>query len=155
MAAVDFFLKIEGIDGESLDSQHPNEIEISSFSWGVTNTGSWQTGGAGNGRVAEQDFHFTTHTSKASPKLFEACCTGKHIDKAVLSVRKAGTVPFEYLHIQFEDILISGFATGGQGLAVPTDQFSLNFSKIEWEYVVQKTGELDEVTIDFTQLQVT
>ncbi len=72
--AVDYFLKLDGIEGESKDSKHQNEIEIGSFSFGATQSGSFSAmGGGGSGKVSMQDFHFTIPTQKASPKLLLNC----------------------------------------------------------------------------------
>ena len=89
--AFDAFLKIEGIDGESADKTHPGEIEVMSFSWGVSNTGGGSTGGGGGaGKAVLQDFHFSMATSKASPNLMLACATGRHIRAATLTVPHGG-----------------------------------------------------------------
>ena len=149
MAAVDYFLKIEGIEGESQDTKHSKEIQLESWSWGETQSGSHASGaGGGAGKVSMQDFHFVMSVNKASPKLMLACATGEHIKSAVLTCRKAGTDPQEFLKVSFSDLLVSSFQTGGSGHAeiVPTDQISLNFSKIEFEYKPQKPdGKLDSV----------
>lgn len=140
MAAVDYFLKIDGIEGESQDSKHKSEIEIQSFSFGATQTGSFAAGGGGGaGKVNMQDFHFTVPVNKASPKLLLACASGQHIKKAILTVRKAGKEQQEYLKYTFSDILVSSYQTGGGGGDIlPVDQISLNFAKIEQEYKEQK-----------------
>jgi type VI secretion system secreted protein Hcp len=140
MAAADYFLKIDGIEGESQDSKHKGEIEIQSFSFGATQTGSFAAGGGGGaGKVSMQDFHFTVPVNKSSPKLMLACASGQHIKKAVLTVRKAGKEQQEYLKYTFSDILVSSYQTGGGGGDVmPVDQISLNFAKIEQEYKEQK-----------------
>jgi len=140
MAAVDYFLKIDGIEGESQDSKHKAEVEIQSFSFGATQTGSFAAGGGGGaGKVHMQDFHFTVPVNKASPKLMLACASGQHIKKAVLTVRKAGKEQQEYLKYTFSDLLVSSYQTGGGGGDVlPVDQISLNFAKIETEYKEQK-----------------
>ena len=139
MAAVDYFLKIEGIDGESTDAKHKNEIDVESWSWGETQSGTHVGGGGGGaGKVQMQDFHFVMRVNKASPKLMLACATGDHIKKAVLTCRKAGGEQQEYLIWTFSDLLISSYQTGGsQGDVVPTDQCSMNFSKVEVEYKPQ------------------
>jgi len=139
MAAVDYFLKLDGIDGESSDSKHKNEIELESWSWGETNRGSHSHGGGGGaGKVSMQDFNFVMKHNKSSPKLFLACATGEHIKKALLTCRKAGKEQQEYLVIKFDDLLVSGYQTGGSsGDVVPMDQISLNFTKILFEYKVQ------------------
>jgi type VI secretion system secreted protein Hcp len=142
MAQVDYFLKIDGIDGESGDSKHKNEIELQSWTFGATQSGTMHSGGGGgSGKVSVQDLHFVTHVSKASPKLFLACCNGEHIKKAVLVARKAGKEQQEYLKITMSDLLVSSYQGGGSSHdgIVPVDQVSLNFAKIEIEYKEQKS----------------
>jgi type VI secretion system secreted protein Hcp len=141
MAHVDYFLKIEGIDGESTDSKHKGEIELESWSWGATNAGSHGSGGGGGaGKVAMQDFHFVMKHNKASPKLMLACATGEHLKKAVLVCRKAGKEQQEFLKVTLTDCLVSSYQTGGSAHSdvIPTDQVSMNFAKIEKEYKEQK-----------------
>lgn len=146
MAQVDYYLKIDGVDGESLDDKHKGEIEIESFSWGETNSGSHASGsGGGAGKVQMQDFHFVKKYDKSSPVLALKCAGGDHIKKAVLTARKAGTKQQEYLIVTMSDLLISSYQVGGsaQGDIIPTDQISLNFAKIEGEYKPQDAkGEL-------------
>jgi type VI secretion system secreted protein Hcp len=139
--AVDYFLKIEGLEGESKDHKHKGEIDLQSWSFGATNGGAHSSGGGGGaGKVSMQDFHFVMETSKASPKLLLACATGQHIKKAVLVTRKAGTEQQEFFSVTFTDILISSYQTGGSahGGEKPTEQISFNFAKIEFEYKEQK-----------------
>jgi type VI secretion system secreted protein Hcp len=141
MAHVDYFLKLDGIEGESADSKHKNEIDLESWSLGATQAGTHGAGGGGGaGKVAFQDFHFVMKINKASPKLMLACASGEHIKKAVLSCRKAGKDQQEFLKITLSDVLVSSYQTGGSGHGdiVPTDQISINFSKIEQEYKEQK-----------------
>ena len=141
MAAVDYFLKLDGIEGESADSKHKGEIELASWSFGATQGGTFSAGGGGGaGKVSMQDFHFVMKCSKASPKLFLACATGEHIKKAVVVARKAGKEQQEYLKYTFTDLLVSSFQTGGSGAGdvVPMEQISMNFAKIEVEYKEQK-----------------
>ncbi len=92
MAAIDLFLKLDGIPGESTDFRHKGEIVLESFSWGETNAGTHvaPTGGAAAGKVSMQDFHFTSRVSKASPLLMLSCANGQHIKTGVVTVRKAG-----------------------------------------------------------------
>jgi type VI secretion system secreted protein Hcp len=140
MAAVDYFLKLKGIDGESTDAKHKGTIDIESWSWGETQQGSHSGGGGGGaGKVVMQDFHFVMKCNKASPKLMLACATGEHIGDALLICRKAGKTQQEYLTVKMTDLLVSSYQTGGSAHGtVPTDQISLNFAKIEWEYKEQK-----------------
>ena len=112
MAAVDYFLKRDGIEGESIQKGHEKELEITSFTWGETNKGSFASNlGGGSGKVAMQDFSFTIPTNKASPKLFYYCASGTHIKSATLTCRKAGKTQQEYLKWNFRDLLISGYHT--------------------------------------------
>jgi len=141
MAAVDYFLKIEGIEGESQDAKHKGEIDLESWSWGETQSGSHSAGGGGGaGKVSMQDFHFVMRVNKSSPKLLLACASGEHFKKATLTCRKAGKEQQEFLKIVFSDLLVSSFQTGGSGHGdvVPMDQISINYSKMEYEYKEQK-----------------
>jgi type VI secretion system secreted protein Hcp len=135
-AAVDYFLKVDGIPGESRDSKHAGEIDVLSFSWGVSQTGTSAGGGGGGaGKASFQDISFMASMNKASPKLFEACASGKHIKEAVLTAVKADKKDRqEYLIIKMTDVLVSSYQTGGSSGDVPIDQFSLNYAKIEIEY---------------------
>jgi len=145
--AFDAFLKIEGIDGESTDKTHPDEIEIDSFSWGVTNASVGAGGGGGSGKASLEDFHFSAPLSKASPNLMLACATGKHIPSATLTCRKGN---FEFQKVRLSDVLVSSYSHGGvaQTEDRPEDQFSLNFVKIDFLYTVQRTGEVVETSFD-------
>jgi type VI secretion system secreted protein Hcp len=150
--AVDMFLKIDGILGESRDDKHKDEIDIESFSWGETNSALGAGGtGAGTGKVSMQDFHFAAVFCKASPVLFVSCASGKHFPTATLSVRKAGgDQRQDFLKWTLSDVMISSYQTGGsEGSEVgPTEAFSLNFAKIEVSYKPQNAdGQLgSEIT---------
>ena len=140
MAAVDYFLKFDGIKGESTDSKHKDEIDVESWSWGETQTGTQGPGGGGGaGKVQMQDFHFVMQLNRSSPLLAKACAVGQHIKSATLTTRKAGKGQQEYLVYKFYDLLISSYQTGGSSEAVnPLDQVSFNFAKVEMEYRPQK-----------------
>ncbi len=141
MAQVDYFLKIDGIDAESMDDKHKGEIELESFSWGETQSGTaGHGGGIGSGKVQPQDFHFVKKVDKSSTRLFIACATGEHFKNAVLTARKAGGGQQEYLKVTLEDVLVSAYQFGGSAHSdvVPTDQVGLNFAKLEISYKEQK-----------------
>ena len=133
-AASDFLLEIDGIKGESSDKDHKGAIQLDSFSWGVSQTGIVIGGGGGSGKVSLQDFHFSSATGSASPLLLSSTATGKHIAKAVLTVRKSGEKPVDYIKIQLEDLLVSSYQAQGVNNQQPTDSVSLNFTKISWVY---------------------
>jgi len=137
-AASDMFLKLDGIKGESKDDKHKDQIEILSFSWGMTNTPVMGGGGAGAGKVTFQDFHFVTKLSKASPQLLAACAGGTNVVSATLFVRdsSATSTNQEYYQINLENMLISSLkqtseiASGANSSPQPTEQISLNFTKV-------------------------
>jgi type VI secretion system secreted protein Hcp len=136
--AIDYFLRIDGVSGESLDAKHKGEIDVESWSWGETNPGPPGAGGGGAGKVQMQDFNFTAKFSKASPNLVLACASGKHLKSAVLTARKAGKGQQEFLTFSLSDVLVSAYQTGGaEGEVVPADSVSLNFTKIQVEYKQQ------------------
>jgi type VI secretion system secreted protein Hcp len=136
--AYDAFLKLDGIKGESADAKHKDEIDILSFSWGVSQTGTHGVGGGGGaGKVTVQDIHVTKVIDKSSPELLLACCNGKHIKEALFTVRKAGETALEYLKIKLTDILVSGLQPTGTGSEIVTEQLSLNFAKFQVQYQQQ------------------
>jgi type VI secretion system secreted protein Hcp len=139
MAIVDYFLKIDGIEGESQNAMHKGEIDLESWSWGETHAHPAGVGaGAGAGKVTMSDFNFTTKLSKASPKLFLKCAEGSHIKAAwLMAHRGAGKAADYFLKWTFSDLLISSYQTGAAE-DVPVDQVSFNFAKIEVEYKPQK-----------------
>jgi len=131
-AAVDMFLKIEGVDGESKDRAHGKEIDILSLSWSTAIQSS-RAGGAGKASI--EDLSVTKYIDKATPKLFEALATGKHIAEAKIVVRSAGGNPVEYLKYTLRDIMVSSYSTGGSsGDDRPTESVSFSYSKVEIEY---------------------
>ncbi len=134
----DYFLKIDGIQGESTKKGSENQIEIDSFSWGESQaTSAGANTGLGHGKVAMQDFHFTMPVNKASPKLFSACAVGSHIKEAVLTAKKAGGKQETYLTWTFNDLVVSSYQTGGSAGAEVSCQVSLSFTKIKVEYKPQ------------------
>ena len=137
--AVDMFLKLDGIDGESKDAKHAGEIDIESFAWGMAQTGSGHRGtGSGTGKVDVHDVTITKVVDKSSPSLMLACANGKHIAKGSIVVRKAGENPLEYLTIDLEKILVSNYHTNGTNTAdVHTETVTLNFVKMKLEYWTQ------------------
>jgi type VI secretion system secreted protein Hcp len=137
--AVDMFMKVGQIKGESKDKVHKDEFDVLSWSWGMSNSGSAQQGsGMGAGKVNVQDLTFTKYIDKGSPDLMLVCCNGKHIDKAVLTVRKAGEQPLEYLLITMEDLIITSVTPGGStGADRITEDVTLNFAKVKVQYKEQ------------------
>jgi type VI secretion system secreted protein Hcp len=135
----DIFAKIEGIKGESLDAKHKDEIEVLSFSWGVTNTGATAaSGGAGAGKATFQDLSIVHKIDKASPLLMRACATGTHLKEATITYRKAGKDQQDYLIVKLNDIIITGVLDGAASGQAGSETVSLAFAKIDLEYKPQK-----------------
>ena len=137
--AVDMFLKIDGIKGESTDAKHKDEIDIHSFTFGVHQTGaSSGGGGSGAGKAHFDDIHITKAADLASPNLMLACATGKHIKEATITVRKAGGQQEDFYTIKLSDLIVSSVQNNGHGGDNPQESVSLNFSKIKFDYKPQK-----------------
>ena len=137
--AQDIFIKINGIDGESQDAAHNNEIEVSSWNWQILQQSSMHAGsGGGAGKATVDDLAFDHLVDRASPNLMKYCLAGKHIDQAVLTVRKAGGNPLEYLKITMSDVIVTQVRPSGSnsdnGIR---EQVRLSFAKVKQEYVVQ------------------
>ncbi|HWG80615.1 MAG TPA: type VI secretion system tube protein Hcp [Stellaceae bacterium] len=138
--AVDMFIKIGDLKGESVDDKHKDEIDVLAWSWGMSQSGTTHLGtGAGAGKVNVQDISFTKYVDKSSPNLMQYCCNGKHFAEALLTVRKAGETPLEYLKIKLTDLMITAVSTGGSGGEDRlTENVTLNFAQFKVEYTPQK-----------------
>ena len=139
--AVDIFIKIGDIKGESMDKAHKDEIDVLNWSWGMAQSGNMHVGGGGGaGKVNIQDLSLTKYVDKASPNLMMLCASGKHIDKVKLTVRKAGgESQVEYMVINLEEVLVTSLSTGGSGTDDRlTENVTLNFAQVMVDYQPQK-----------------
>ena len=143
--ASDRFAKIGDIKGESLDSKHKGEIEVLSWSWGVSNAGEMRGGsGGGEGKASFHDLSFTHNIDKASPVLLQACATGVHLKEATITHRKAGKGQQEFLIFKLNDLIVTGVTDGDDGESGQLETVSLAFAKVDLEYKPQKAdGSLD------------
>jgi type VI secretion system secreted protein Hcp len=143
--AADTFAKLGDIKGESLDDKHKDEIEVLSFSWGVSNAGSMGYGsGGGEGKASFHDLSFTHKIDKASPVLMQACATGVHLKDGTITVRKAGKGQQEFLVIKMNDVIITSVTHGSAGGDGASENVSIAFAKVAVEYKPQKAdGSLD------------
>lgn len=131
---VDYFLKINGIEGESQDSRHQGEIELESFSWGESRSAHAADGVRG-GKVSTQDVLVVMQFNKASPLLMLAAASGQHLTSAVLTVRMAGSQQQEILVFTFTDLMVTSYETRGSAEPpFPVDQVSFNFRRIDVAY---------------------
>jgi type VI secretion system secreted protein Hcp len=147
--AMDQFLKIADVKGEARDHKHKDEIDVLAWSWGMSNSGtSHMGGGAGAGKVNVQDISVTKYIDKASTVLMNSCAVGKHHKEATLVVRKAGEKPLEYVKIKMTDVMITSISTGGSGGEDRlTENVTLNFAKVNVEYVAQKADGSGEAPL--------
>ena len=144
--AMSIFARIGTIKGESQDARHKDEIDVLSWAWGVSQSGTAGHGaGGGVGKASFHDFNFTHHVDRASPLLMKACATGQHISDATITVRKAGKGQQEYLIIKMTDILVSSVSTSVSAEGGSTiEGVVLAFAKVDLEYKPQKPdGSLD------------
>jgi type VI secretion system secreted protein Hcp len=138
--AVSIFARIGTIKGESQDAKHKAEIEVLSWSWGLSNSGTLaHGGGGGEGKTSFHDFSFTHHVDKASPVLMKACATGEHIKDATITVRKGGKGQQEYLVITMTDVIVTSVSTSVSAEGEATNEgVTLAFAKVDLEYKPQK-----------------
>jgi type VI secretion system secreted protein Hcp len=137
--AVDMFIKVGDITGESKDKTHKGKVDVLAWSWGMSNSGTTHMGGGGgSGKVNVQDLSFTKYIDSSSNALLKACCEGKHYDDATLIVRKAGGTPVEYVVIKMEEVMVTSVSTGGSGGEDRlTENVTLNFAKFTYKYQEQ------------------
>lgn len=137
--AVDFFLKLKDVKGESKDDAHKDEIDVLAWSWGMSQSGTVHLGGgAGSGKANVQDISITKYVDIASPTLAKFCAQGKHIAEGKMVVRKAGTNPLEYMVYDLETIMVTSISTGGSGGQDRiTENVTLNFAKVKFKYQSQ------------------
>ena len=142
--ATDIFAKLGDIKGESLDDKHKDEIEILSWSWGVSNPVSPSGSGVGQGRAHFHDLSFTHKIDKASPVLMQACATGVHLKDATITHRKAGKGQQEFLVIKMSDVIVTSVQQHDEGGKSQVESVTLAFAKVDVEYKPQKAdGSLD------------
>ena len=138
-----WFLKIDGIAGESTTVAHKGEIDVDSWSWGVSSSAGGSSGGGGGaGKALFDDFHFVSRISAASPRLLNACATGSHIKQATLSGARGSTKnkTADFLKYQLSDVTVTSVQQFGGDDQVAGEQFSLNYSKIEVTYAPQSAS---------------
>ena len=110
----DFYIKLEGIDGESKDSKHAKWVDALSWSYAVNQTSSMHSGGGGGtGKASFNDLSFVHYIDRASPTLMKYCASGKHIPKVTLSCCKSGDGSQEYMKVTLTDCIVTGIAPSG------------------------------------------
>lgn len=153
-AAVDYFLELDGIDGESQDATHPETIEILSWSWGVDQQANGLAAGvraaAARRRTASTSFTMRKHVDASTPKLMQYCADGKHIRKVTLFARTAESNPVEYLIIHMDNVLVSSFSTAGTAAdTVPVESVSFNYERVRVVYSRQDDSDHKGETLEY------
>jgi type VI secretion system secreted protein Hcp len=144
VVASDIFAKLGDIKGESIDDKHKDEIEVLSWSWGVTNAGTRAGTGVAAGRASFSGFSFMHRLDKASPLLLKACATGQHLKDATITRRKAGQGQQEFLVIKMNDVIVTSVEDSDSEGGDAVESVSLAFAKVDVEYRPQKAdGSLD------------
>jgi len=135
--AVDYFLKLDGIQGESVDDKHKNEIQIMSWSWGASQVSSVAgTGGSGAGKADLSDFSIMTYFDKATPKFFKSIIAGAHIATGTMSAVKSGADGKPYLKVDFKELFVSSLQISGSS-EIPTVSLSFTYNEIKIDYSTQ------------------
>jgi type VI secretion system secreted protein Hcp len=139
-AAVDAFLKIDGIQGEAADSKHRSEIDVLAWSWGVNQTATARSAtGAAAGKAGVSDLKISKYVDKASVPLFTSAATGKHLKQAVLVVRKTGgKAPVEFIKVTLTDVIISSVKLANGTTDRASEEITLSYGKIKFEYTPQR-----------------
>ncbi|VDC32767.1 Hcp family type VI secretion system effector [Pseudogemmobacter humi] len=152
--AMDIFIKLGDIKGESKDKAHAGKTDVLAWSWGASNSGSAHMGGGqGAGKANVQDLSITKWVDLGSPDILKFVCLGTHIPEIVLIVRKAGGNPLEYITITMSDCILTSVSTGGSGGEDRlTENVTINFAKVKMQYVEQKkdgsAGDKPDFTFD-------
>lgn len=162
MAQTDFYLKLGTIEGETKATGVEKYIEIESFSFGIDNAASFDRGGGlASGKASAHPMTFSKYFDKSTPMIYKACAQGEHIAKAEIVCRKNTGAGGDQTFLKFtlSDVLVSNSSSGAGGGAVPMDNFSLSYNKIEMEYLQQdakgKLGQPSKMAFDIKTAKTT
>lgn len=148
--AVDMFLKLGDVKGESVDGTHKDEIDVLAWTWGMSQSGTTHMGGGGgSGKVSVQDLSIIKYVDRSSPALMLASCDGTHYPDAILTVRKAGKTALEYIKLTMKELIVSSVSTGGSGGEDRlTENIVLNFAEFKIEYTPQKPDGSGDAVVE-------
>ena len=132
------WVKIDGCEGEATDEGHQKEIDIQSYSFGVAHPVSFQGGGLGGGEASVHDVSVMKMVDKASPVLWKFCMNHKVMPEVLITQRKRGEKPIDYIKIKLKNAVISSVSDAGQADSAGTESVTFAFEAFENEYVPQK-----------------
>ena len=141
--ASDTHIKFDGIEGEATHADHKGEIEVLSWSWGVSNAGGISGGGSGKGKADPGDFSFMHLYDKASPNLAKKCAQGLHFKEVTITSRKAGEGQKDFLKITMKEVFVSSCQPSGSSGGDIMEAVSMSYGAIDFAYKPQDaTGKL-------------
>jgi len=156
----DYYLLINGVNGESQAANMTNNIELDSWNWGASNPASLGGKGLAAGKPSLSDFSCSFALEAASYQLLKDLFTGAHVASATFTGRKTGgnSTPYAYLLVTMTNCFITNFATGGGSSGVPPASLSLAYEKIQYQYYTQDTASgkvtlAGQATYDIKQVQ--
>jgi type VI secretion system secreted protein Hcp len=135
--AVDYYLKLDGIEGEATTTGFEKQIQLLSFSWGGSQVTSVAgTGGSGAGKVDLSDFSIMKYYDKSSPAMFKSLISGTHIKTGVVSATKAGGGGKPFLKISFGEMFVTSSQISASS-EIPSESVSFSYNTIKVEYSTQ------------------
>lgn len=135
--AIDTHIKFDGVEGESTHVDHKGEVEILSWTWGVSNASLASGGGSGKGKASPGDLHFTHRYDKASPVLAKKCAQGVHFPTVVMTSRKAGEGQKDFLKVTMKEVFITSVQPSGSSGGDIAESVSMSYGLIEFAYKSQ------------------
>jgi type VI secretion system secreted protein Hcp len=137
--AESMWIKIDGCKGEATDEEHKDEIDIQSFSWGMSHPVSSSGTGQSMGESSASDLSVMKLVDRASPNLMKFCMNAKVFPEVLLTCRKRGETPIDYMKIKMKNALISSVQNSGAAEGGPlSESVSFAFTAVEVEYTPQK-----------------
>jgi len=139
----DAYVKVAGVDGESVSKGFEKWIDILSFHWGVSQSATFSSGSGGTGgKCNVSDFSIVKKIDCSTADVFKHCCTGEHFPCVEVTLRKAGGKGghVDFLKYKMTDVIISSCRPGGScqgGDDIPLEEVSFNCAKAEFDYTMQ------------------
>ena len=128
------YIKFDGVDGESVSKDHKGEIEVLSWSWGLSSSAPHASGrGGGAARATPEQFSFTHFYDKASPVLASLAAAGRHVKQAWLTSRRAGEGQKDFLKVTMSNVVITGVHQLGEGDGI-NETVTASAGHITFEY---------------------
>ncbi len=134
---IDTHIKFDGVEGEATHKDHKGEIELLSWTWGVSNAASLSGGGSGKGKANGSDFNIVHRYDKASPVLAKKCAEGAHFKEVVLTARKAGEGQKDFLKCTLKEVYITSVQPASSGDGSIVENVAMSYADIGFEYKPQ------------------